>query len=418
MTLPSAPQTSRSPLIFVFVTVLIDLLGFGIVIPLLPVYSEAYGASGTTLSLLFASFSAMQFLFAPLWGRVSDRYGRRPVLIGGLLGTAFSYVLFALADSMTMLFVSRILAGFFGANVSTAQAYIADVTAPKDRAKGMGLIGAAFGLGFTLGPWIGGEMTAVSVRMPGFLAAALSLSAALFGIFKLREPRTHAQTASRVFGFDQVRAAFSDGRIGTLYLLYFLSIFSFAAFESMFTLFGLAVFPEVFNLPVAVEQPTREQVLAAAPIVGRYMGLIGIMSALIQGGLIRRLVPRFGEVRLVVAGPFLLGLSLLIIGLATSWWVVIAGCALMPFGFGINNPSLNSLVSRATPEAQQGAYLGLNQSLGSLARMSGPVLAGTLFDTRGPSSPFVVAAGILFVCTAIAAAYRARHGASFAFEGP
>jgi MFS family permease len=319
---------------------------------------------------------------------------------------------------MAMLFVSRILAGFFGANVSTAQAYIADVTEPKDRAKGMGMIGAAFGLGFTLGPWIGGELTAYSVRLPGFLAAALSISAALFGYVKLREPRTHSKTASRVFGFDQVRTAFSNPRIGTLYLLFFLSIFSFAAFESMFTLYGLAVFPDVFNLPVGVEQPTREQVLAAAPIVGRYMGLIGVMSAVIQGGLIRRLVPRFGETRLVVAGPFLLGLSLLIIGLATSWWVVIAGCALMPFGFGINNPSLNSLVSRATPEQQQGAYLGLNQSLGSLARMSGPVLAGLLFDNRGPASPFLAAAAILFVCTVVAAVYRSRFGASFALESP
>ena len=273
---------------FVFVTVLIDLLGFGIVIPLLPVYSEAYGASGTTLAWLFASFSGMQFLFAPMWGRVSDRYGRRPVLIGGLVGTSFSYVLFALADSMPMLFFSRILAGFFGANVSTAQAYVADVTAPKDRAKGMGMIGAAFGLGFTLGPWIGGEMTAVSPRMPGFFAAGLSLTAALFGYLKVPEPRTHTKDASRVFGFDQLRTVLSEGRVGTLYLLFFLGIFSFASFESMFTLFGLAVFPEVFNLPAAVEEPTREQVLAAAPIVGRYMGLIGIMAAIIQGGLIRR----------------------------------------------------------------------------------------------------------------------------------
>ena len=145
MTSPKAAGAGRSPLLFIFLTVFIDLLGFGIVLPLLPVYSKAYGADEISLGLLFSCFSGMQFLFAPMWGRLSDRIGRRPVLIGGLLGTAASYVLFAYAHSMPMLFASRLLAGFFGANISTAQAYIADVTTPENRAKGMGLIGAAFG---------------------------------------------------------------------------------------------------------------------------------------------------------------------------------------------------------------------------------------------------------------------------------
>ena len=182
----------------------------------------------------------------------------------------------------------------------------------------------------------------------------------------------------------------------------------------MFIRFGLARFPEVFGIEGPLASATIDQVLAAAPIAGRYMFFIGLIAAVIQGGLIRRLVPRFGEVRLIVAGPILLGISLAIIGLAQSWWVVILGCAVMPFGFGINNPSLNGLLSRAAPADRQGAVLGLNQSVGSLARVLGPLLAGVLFGALGPGAPFGAGAAILAVAALIAMAYRARHGASFA----
>lgn len=410
-----ASKGGRSPLVTVFLTVFIDLLGFGIVIPLLPVYSKAYGASEFSLGLLFASFSAMQFVFAPFWGRVSDRWGRRPVLIGGLIGTAFSYVLFGLASSMTGLFVARMLAGFFGANVATAQAYIADVTDERNRARGMGMVGAAFGLGFTFGPLVGGELAAWHIGLPGFVAAGLSASAALYGFLRLGEPeRTRDPSSSRLFGFATVREVAGNGRIGTVMLLYFLSILAFSGFETMFIRFGLARFPEVFGIEGPLASATLDQVLAAAPIAGRYMFFIGLIAAVIQGGLIRRLVPRFGEVRLIVAGPVLLGLSLAIIGLAQSWWVVILGCAVMPLGFGINNPSLNGLLSRAAPADRQGAVLGLNQSVGSLARVLGPLLAGVLFGALGPGAPFGAGAAILAVAALIAMAYRARHGASFA----
>jgi len=409
----TAPRTARSPLFFIFLTVFIDLLGFGIVLPLLPVYSKAHGASDLTLGLLFASFSGMQFLFAPMWGRLSDKIGRRPVLIGGLLGTAVSYLVFGLADSLPWLFASRIAAGFFGANVSTAQAYIADVTTPENRARGMGLIGAAFGLGFTVGPLVGGELTALSPGMPGFFAAGLSLVAAIFGFLKLTEPSRGRRASARVFGFGQLRAALSDGRIGILLALSFLAIFAFSCFESMFTNFGLAVFPDVFHVPRAISDATFQEVMRAAPIAGRYLAAVGVISAVIQGGLIRRLVPRFGETRLAIAGPFLLGLALLVVGVAPSWGVVIAGCTLMPVGFGLNNPALHGLLSRASPLDEQGAYLGMNQSFASLARMAGPLSAGYLFQSLGPRSPFVAAALVLFLATAIALVYRARYGASF-----
>lgn len=406
----------RSPLAFIFLTVFIDLLGFGIVIPLLPIYSQAYGASELELGVLFASFSAMQLVFAPLWGRLSDRIGRRPVLVGGLIGTSASYALFATADSMAMLFCSRLLAGFFGANISTAQAYIADVTTPQNRARGMGLIGAAFGLGFTLGPWIGGELTRWSVAAPGWFASATSLAAATFGFLRLPEPPRGERSSSRVFHVEHLRHAASDARIGWLLALIFLAIFSFSAFEAMFTRFGLAAFPSVFGVTGAIEDATLEQVIAAAPIAGRYLAFIGILSALIQGGLIRRLVPRYGETNLIVAGPTILGVSLVVVaigGVLGQWWIVIVGCVLMPIGFGLNNPALNGLISRASPIDQQGSYLGINQSIASFARMSGPPFAGFVFQRFGPTAPFYCAAAALALAALIAARYRTRFGASF-----
>jgi multidrug resistance protein len=409
----------RSPLLFIFLTVFIDLLGFGIVIPLLPIYSESYGASEAVLGLLFTSFSGMQFLFAPMWGRLSDRFGRRPVLIGGLVGTALSYVLFANAHGLTMLFVSRLLAGFFGGNISAAQAYIADVTPPAKRAQGMGLIGAAFGLGFTFGPPVGGILSTYSMALPGYLAAGLSLAAATFGFFKLPEPPAHAKEASRLFTFSDLREGLAERRTGTILMLNFLGIFAWAAFEGMFARFGLALFPETFHLPHGVSRATTAELLQAAKVLGIYMFFIGIISAVIQGGLIRRLVPRFGETKLAVAGPLILGLGLAIIGLAPGghWWVVILGCGVLPFGFGLTNPSLSGLISRAAPKEHQGAYMGMYQSSSSLARALGPYAAGWLFVLISPRAPFLVGTGLLALAGLIAWSYHRRYAASFPRDG-
>ncbi|MEO6708570.1 MAG: MFS transporter [Planctomycetota bacterium] len=408
--------SGRSPLLFIFLTVFIDLLGFGIVLPLLPVYSKAYGANEVTLGLLFSCFSGMQFFFAPMWGRISDRIGRRPVLIGGLIGTAASYAVFAFAQSLPLLFASRLLAGFFGANISTAQAYIADVTTPENRSKEMGLIGAAFGLGFTLGPLIGGELTILSPMAPGFFACGLSLCAALFGYLRLPEP-ARSGSGSRVFHASQLKRALGEPRISSLMLLTFLSVVAFGSFEAMFTRFGLARFPKVFHLDGPLADASLEQIMAAAPVAGRYLAGVGVISALIQGGLIRRLVPRFGETTLTIAGPAILGLSLCVVGVGgvmESWGLVITGCILLPIGFGLNNPALTGLVSRASPIEEQGSFLGINQSISSLARMSGPPIAGLCFKQFGPQSPFFVAALVLGCATLVAIRYKQRFGASFA----
>lgn len=419
----------RSPLLFIFLTVFIDLLGFGIVIPLLPIYSTAYEASETELGVLFACFSGMQFLFAPMWGRLSDRIGRKPVLVGGLIGTALAYLAFGYSDEVArflfgaeaaprqvlyVLFASRMLAGFFGANISTANAYIADVTTPENRTKGLGLIGAAFGLGFTLGPALGGELARYSIHAPGLAAAGLSLAAALFGWLKLPEPVRRG--GSRAYGGEQLRHALADTRIGGVLLLSFLFVTAFAGFESMFILFGLANFPSYFGMETAIEQATMAQKMAAAPYAGRYLFVVGIISAIIQGGLIRRIAPRFGETRLVVAGPALLGLGLAIVGLAPSFAWVIVGCVVMPFGFGLSNPSVSSLLSRAAPVEEQGAFLGLQQSVASLARMVGPMLAGLVFSLQGSRAPFVVSALVLVLGALVGLWYHRTHAASFAMR--
>ncbi len=416
------PGAGRSPLLFIFLTVFIDLLGFGIVIPLMPIYSKAFASSGLETGLLFSCFSGMQLLFAPMWGRLSDRIGRRPVLIGGLIGTAASYALFAHANSMGMLYASRLLAGFFGANISVAQAYIADVTEGKDRAKGMGMIGAAFGLGFTFGPLIGGMLSKYShvegqlPPVPGYAAAGLSLLAAAFGFWKLPEPARH-KGGSRTFGVTQLREAFGNGRVGLLLLLNFCNITAFSAFETMFIYFGIAKFPAAFHQPTVAGTPTMDDVLRAAPVAGYYLFGVGVISAIIQGGLIRRLVPRFGETRLAIAGPAILALALGIVGGAPTWTIVIFGCILMPCGFGLSNPSVNGLLSRAVPPERQGAFLGLNQSGGSLARLLAPAIAGLLFTSFGPEVPFFAASATLLFSTAIAWTYHRRYASTFPRDG-
>jgi multidrug resistance protein len=411
---PDAAQKAvgRSPLLFIFLTVFIDLLGFGIVIPLLPTYSKAYGADERALGILFTCFSGMQFLFAPIWGRLSDRIGRRPVLIGGLLGTALSYVLFANAHGMAMLYVSRLLAGFFAANVGVAFAYIGDVTRPEERAKGMGMIGAAFGLGFTFGPPLGGIMSTWHLSLPGYVAAGLSVAAAIFGFLKLPEPRVHSTSAGREFHAADVREALVDRRTGTLVLLNFLAIFAFTAFETMFVRFGFALFPAAFHLPAAVNEMKMDDIIRGGRAASFYMFYIGILSALIQGGLIRRLVPKFGETRLVIAGPLFLGIALTIVGVAGNWGTVLAGCALLPLGFGLTNPSIAGLMSRAAPVNRQGAYLGVSQSAASLARAVGPYVAGWCFAVS-PRAPFLIAACVVGGAALIATGYRARFGATF-----
>jgi multidrug resistance protein len=389
-----------TPLAIIFVTVFIDLVGFGIIIPMLPFYAEAYGASAFQVGLLATSFSLMQFLFAPLWGRLSDRIGRRPVILAGLLGSAVSYLAFGLADTLAMLFAARILAGIAGANIPTAQAFIADSTTAENRAKGMGMIGAAFGLGFILGPAIGGFLSHWGYHMPAFFAAALSLANFIAGWFLLPESLTKEKRGvKRSTGrLDAFRTAMTRPALPLVLLVSFLVMTAFSAFESMFALFAGARFGY------------------GATTIGYLFAWVGIVLAIVQGVLVGRVVPRIGEHRLVPAAILLMAVALVGHAVAPSVPVLMAAMGLLAVGMGFNSPATLSMVSRLADPSDQGATLGVSQSLGSLARIVGPVWAGLAFDGLGITVPFFMSAALMLIACAISVVavrgFRAEQAAA------
>ena len=395
-------RVGRSPLLVIFVTVFIDLLGFGIILPMLPFYAQDFGASDTLIGLLFASYSLMQFLFSPVWGRISDAVGRRPILLMSLLGTAVSFTIFGFAGTLIVLFVGRILAGIFGAVITTAFAFIADVTTPENRAKGMGLVGAAFGLGFIFGPFIGGIVAdAWGLAAPAFVAGGLALANALLAWFTLPEslPREKRNGTSdpahrirRTLSLARFIEALRHPAVGALLLLYFLTTLAFANMEATYALLT----------DVQYGWGPRQN--------GYAFGLIGIVMVVVQGWLIRPLSDRFGEHRLVVAGTFMLvpGLGLMPFAPTVGLFVLMSG--LLAVGSGLVNPSLNSLISKGVSEAEQGGIMGITQGLGSLARVIGPVWGGYTFGRIGPSAPYWTAGIMMSFCFVTAVVLRLRYG--------
>jgi len=380
-----------SPLIIVFVTVFIDLLGFGIIIPLMPFYATHFGASAFQVGMLATSFSLMQFLFAPLWGRWSDVIGRRPIILIGLLGSAVSYLTFGLAHSLTLLFVSRCLAGIAGANIPTAQAYIADSTTPENRAKGMGMVGAAFGLGFIFGPALGGFLSQWGYQAPALFAAGLSLLNFLAALVLLPESlpperRTSARRRSRVEVF---RHAIARPRLPTVLAVFFLIVSAFASFESMFALYSQARF--------GFDSVT----------IGFLFAGVGVILAIVQGLLVGRVVRRLGEHRLVPAAIALLAIGLALVWVAGSVPALAFGSAVIAVGMGFQSPSMLSVISQLSDPADQGAMLGVSQSLGSLGRIVGPLWGGFVFDRFGHAAPFASAALVMSIaCVLSVAAFR------------
>ena len=365
----------------IFLAVFIHLLGFGILIPLLPYSAETYGATGLTVGLLNTSFSFMQFLFAPIWGRLSDRVGRRPVLLGSLLLTAVSYVVFGLAGSLTVLFLSRMMAGIAGATISTAQAYMADTTTPEERTKGMGLIGAAFGMGFIFGPAIGGILSRWGYSVPAFAAAALALGAAVFAYFRLPESlpaEARTQTARELkHPAATMFEALRRPRVGPVLLLFFVGTLCFSAMEGTFALFG-------------------EHAYGLGPQgVGYVLAFVGILGAAMQAGLVGALARRFGERALVRAGFLLMGLGFIVGGMTPPFAAFLVMMGFASIGNGLTTPSLSGLVSIFSHADEQGGVLGIYQSLGSLARSFGPFLGGLAYDHFGHGSPFWMAGIVL-----------------------
>jgi MFS family permease len=414
----------RKPSVLViFLTVFIDLIGFGIILPLIPSYGEHFGARGITIGLIFASFSAMQFIFSPIWGRLSDRHGRRPILLISTAGAAASYALFACSTGLEnhtaalwLMVVSRMFAGICGGNITVAQAYIADITPPAERSKKMGLIGMAFGLGFTFGPLIG----AVSLRHwgetgPGWFAAALCAANFLLALFILIESHKpdSAQAAPRPH-LDQWAHTLREPKVGFLVIVFFLATFCFSCFESTLTLLVGANFHLGF-----VRDAT------SASTVGYLFFYCGIIGAFVQGGAIGRLVKRMGE-------PKLIALSLVLTAVSFAWipfiqgasqfswkglfqpaglpWVwLLMALTLLSVGTSLTRPPLFGLLSNLTPAHEQGATIGVAQGAGSLARILGPVFATALLAWSAPL-PYLVCAAVLLGTTALVGWRLCRDG--------
>jgi len=418
----------KSPLLIIFLTVFIDLIGFGIVLPLLPIYSDTFGASGLIIGLIMASFSAMQFLFAPAWGRLSDRIGRRPVLLISTAGAAGSYALFGIGSGMTsasaaltVILLSRVVAGICGANITVAQACIADVTPVDQRSKRMGLIGMAFGLGFIFGPALGG----ISIQLfgtsgPGWVAAALCAANLLLAFWVLPETRqpSTAPTALRPHLAEWTETLRRPG-IGLLIVVFFLATFCFTCFETTLSLLVAHNFKliEPGTHISTIDLLNREK-FAAAAATGSYLFVwCGLIGAFVQGGPLGRLVRRFGEVNLIAWSLVLVGISLAPLpfirgegrlswaALASSaggpWWLMLAVLAVLSVGSSLTRPPLFGLISILTPADRQGATLGVAQSVGSLARILGPIFAAGLYDLLLPL-PYLVCAAIALVTGLVA----------------
>ena len=367
----------------VLVTVFLDLIGFGIVLPLLPFYATSMGASPLEVGLIMAAYSLMQLIFSPVWGSLSDKYGRRPILLIGLFGSSLSYVVFGLAETLAVLLLSRVVAGVMGANVPVAQAIIADSTSPERRARGMGLIGAAFGLGFIFGPAIGGFLSQWGYAAPGFAAAAVAGVNAVAAVFFLPETLPAGRRSRSRAGWgalvDRLKASVRVARrselrrpIGVLFLM----TWGFAGFTVTFPLF--------------LDEPLG---LSAAHAGGLF-AYVGLVSAIIQGRMIGPLVERHGERKVAAAGGVLLASGFSMIAAFPSLWPLFGALALVGLGWGCVIPSLQSIISRRAEPGEQGEVLGVNQSAASAGRVIGPVAAGWGFGALGPQVGFV-AGGLL-----------------------
>jgi multidrug resistance protein len=383
---PISDVRRRSSLGVIFFTVLLDLLGFGIVVPILPLYAEKLHASDFQTAILMSIYSLMQLVFSPVWGRLSDRLGRRPILLLSIFGSAGSQLGYALAPSFWWLVVARGFAGVCGANISAAQAYIADVTDEKSRAAGMGMMGAAMGLGFIFGPALGGYLSLHSPTLPFFVAAGLAVANFVSAFFILKEPRPASErTQARTLTWPGLVRAATTPRLLTLMLLYFVVTFGFANLEATFSLF----------LERRFHYPGHK--------VSNLFVYIGLLMVLTQGMLVRRLVPRLGEKRLIVGGTLLMAMGMLLQAQTAALPVLLVAIALTAIGNGCNNPSLSSLVSRAAAGEQQGSVLGVAQAMGALARVVGP-LVGNNAMVLGPSVPYVIGGVTMLAACGFAAA--------------
>ena len=373
------------------ITVFMDMVGFGIIIPLTPFWAERFGAGPATVTLLFATYSAFGFVFSFLWGWASDRWGRKPILLLSLMGSVLSFLWLGFAEALWMLFAARAMGGIFGANIAVGQAYIADVTPEEDRAKGLGLFGAAFGLGFVLGPAIGGILAGPDPANPDFrtpflAAAAMSFVGVLFGLLFLPEPERRQRSGPRysipaqLAGFARVLAM---PTVGIPILCFAMMGFAMGGLESTFAIWAER----------AVGWGPRE--------TGFFFAYIGVLLVIVQGGLVGVVVRLRGEARTAAYALLAMAVGIGTLPLSDTVTAIALSGAAITLGYGLGQPAFNALISRASPEDTQGAILGVTQSVQSLMRILGPITAGALFAAWGRDMPYIAGAAILAAAFAV-----------------
>lgn len=393
---PDAGAASRTVLLVVFATILIDFIGFSVLIPVLPLFAERLGASPFQVALILTVYALAQLLFLPAWGWVSDRVGRRPVILISLFGTVCSFVLLAFADSIGMIYAARVLAGFFAASIGTAQAVVTDVTSPSERARGMGIIGAAFGAGMIVGPMLGGLSAELHEKAPFYavaLLATLNFVVAWFRLPESRPPQRRSPDWSELrhsFVPTPVRLvmAVHDRRIGLFLYLFFQVFTAFAVLEALITLY------------------MGDQYGATPLDVGLLFAWIGVVLVLTQGVLLRRLVNYAGETRLVVVGLTAMGVGLAAMAFVPSYGWFYAVGTVIAFGNGITFPSFTSLYSKACEAENAGELLGQGQAMATTGRIIGPTIGGLLMQHWFPSAPFLLAGAMMLLSLAMFGAFR------------
>ncbi|MEW6702526.1 MAG: MFS transporter [Bacteroidota bacterium] len=376
---------NKASLGVIFLTIFIDLMGFGILIPILPAFALRLNISDFGIGIIVAIFSLMQFFFNPILGRLSDRVGRRPLILITQLLSAISYLIFSFSASFAVLFFSRLLGGLGGSNIGVAQAYIADITTKEERSRGMGLIGAAFGLGFVFGPLIGAFLSKYGYAVAGYGSAAFSFLAFLFAFFMLPESlpegkssvekwRPEEKFSFKLFDLNFAKKTLAHPDLGLLILLFFIIIFSVANIYGTFAILG-------YNIYKFTDQQN-----------GIMFGIIGIIGAIIQGGLMRILTKKISDRNLILVGTIFMMIGLGMIPYGGNFFGVAIVVSILAVGTGILQPTILSMISKYSPEKEQGAVLGLNQSFSAFGRVLGPLWGGFSYDFIGYQFPFLTGA--------------------------
>lgn len=386
----------KASLTVIFITVFIDLMGFGIIMPILPNYaSNSLGISDTGIGILVAVFSLMQFVFNPVIGKISDRIGRRPIILASLALTGISYLLFSAADTFILIFIARMLAGLGGSNIGTAQAYIADITSKKERAQGMGLVGAAFGMGFAFGPIIGGYLAEFGYEMAGYGSAAMSFIALIFAVFLLPESNINRSADEKfkfkLFDFKSLFKVLKSPATGPVIALLTVAIFSVANIYGTFALLG------------------NRQYGFTDQEIGYLYSIMGGVAIVIQGFLIKHLTKIFSDRILFISSIIFLMIGLAFIPYAAGMKSMIVIITVLMIGSSIIQPVSFGMISKSATASEQGEVLGVNQSMAALARVLGPVWGGMAYESFGFEYPFLTGAFFTFITLIFSFKYLLRN---------